>query len=294
MNYRLSKSTRFSLYPRPLTIRKDVDGACVYEEKTVIHELTQGIQMAEQLRANLHSSEARDFLIPKILSSYENALFVLKSGSSDEQPPAPAFPAASPPHDISIGSPGCQVFKFDQPFSIQQGQNVISKKRKGSPTWEKQATIFSENGLEDDINDGYNWRKNGQKDILATPPPPTLPEKHEIIPTHHHQQLSPPNPGEMLSYLRANLSVDTTVLGSETIPSPVSFPSASSELMDDLLQFQFPDYNDDELWQDHSPPIFSPDSSETNFFTEWGSSSSLDFLAGPDIDDAFEFMNSFF
>ncbi|KAK9079756.1 hypothetical protein SSX86_001429 [Deinandra increscens subsp. villosa] len=292
MNYhRLSKSTRLSLYPLPLSstaLRKDVDGACVYEEKTVIHELTQGIQMAKQLRANLRSTEARDFLIPKILTSYENALFVLKSGSSVGQSPAPAFSAASPPHDISIGSLRSEVYKFDQPFSIQQGQNVISKKRKGSPTWEKQ----SENGLEDDIDDGYNWRKYGQEDILAPPPPPTLPEKHEIIPTH--QQLSPQNPGEMLSNLRANLSVDTAVLGSETIPSPVSFPSASSELMDDLLQFQFPDYNDDELWQDHSPPIFSPDSSETIFFTEWGSSSSLDFLAGPDIDDAFEFMNSFF
>ncbi|KAK9065195.1 hypothetical protein SSX86_016578 [Deinandra increscens subsp. villosa] len=142
-----------------------MDGACVYEEKTVIHGLTQGIQMAEQLRANMHSAEARDLLMQKILSAYDNALFVLKSRNTAGQPLAPALPAASPPKEssISIGSPGSEGFKFDQqPFSVQQG-----KKRKASTTWEKQVRIFGGNGLEDDSDDGYNWRKYGQKDILG-------------------------------------------------------------------------------------------------------------------------------
>ncbi|KAK9079758.1 hypothetical protein SSX86_001431 [Deinandra increscens subsp. villosa] len=304
-----------------------MDGACVYEEKTVLHELTQGIQMAEQLRANLHSAEARGLLMQKILSAYDNALLVLKSRNTA---PAPALRAASPPESlISSGSPGSEGFKFDQqPFSVQQGKNVISKRRKRSTTWEEQVRIFSgNNGLEDDTDqDGYNWRKYGQKDILgakfprsyyrcsyskvqkcmatkqvqkidanptvfeiaykgkhrcihgaqsASPPPPTLPEKNEITLTHHHQQLSPPNPSETLSNFRANLTVDTMVLGGDTLASPIfSLPSTSSGLMDDLDQFHFISpatsetnfpYDDNELWQVYSPPFISPATSETNF-----------------------------
>ncbi|KAM0046007.1 putative WRKY transcription factor, plant [Helianthus debilis subsp. tardiflorus] len=123
--------------------------ACVYEEKTVIHELTQGLQMANQLRVNLHSPEVRDFLIQKILSSYENALFVLQSGYSAGQPPPLALPAPSLPEStISFGSPGSEEFEFDQPFSSHQGENTISKKRKGSPTWEDQVRVCRSKGLE--------------------------------------------------------------------------------------------------------------------------------------------------
>ncbi|KAI3822119.1 hypothetical protein L1987_09700 [Smallanthus sonchifolius] len=290
---------------------EDLSG--VTEEKTVIHELTQGLQMAQQLRLNMHSPEARNLLIQKILSSYENALFVLQSGG---QP----FKSS-----ISIESPGNEEFAFDQPLSGQQSQNVISKKRKGSATWEDEVRICSGNGLEDNTDDGYNWRKNEQKDILgakfsrsyyndpiifetvykgkhtcnlgaqaASPPPPPSPEYHE--PTLAHRQLSPPNHGEMLSNLRANLSVNTSNLGgyTDTVPSSFSFPSTSSGLMEDLHQFHFPNYYDEELWQVCSPFI-SPTTSESNFFTDWGSSSSLDLLTGPtDVDSDFEFMNSLF
>ncbi|KAI3822118.1 hypothetical protein L1987_09699 [Smallanthus sonchifolius] len=317
-----------------------MDGACVYDEKTAIHELTQGLQMAKQLTVHPHSPEARDLLIQKILSSYHNAHFILQS--LDTPHPAPAPPAPSLPE--SSESPGSKEFEFDQPFSIQ---NVSSRKRKGSATWEDHVRICSGNGLEDNTDDGFSWRKYGQKDISgakfprnyyrcsyskeqkclatkqvqradddpavfdiaykgkhtcklgaqsASPPlPPPSPKKNEITPPYHHQ-LSPPNPDEMLSNLRANLSVDTSDLGGdiENLPSSFSFPSTSSGLMEDLHQFHFPNHYDDELWQVCSPFI-SPATSKSNFFTEWGSSSSLDFLAGPaDANPNSEFMNSFF
>ncbi|KAI3687450.1 hypothetical protein L1987_81146 [Smallanthus sonchifolius] len=297
-------------------------GACVFEEKTVIHELTQGLQMTQQLRLNLHSPEARNLLIQKILSSYENALFVLQSGGQ--------------PSEVEIT--GSEEFAFDRPLSGQHGQNVISKKRKGSATWEDEVRICGGNGLEDNTDDGYSWRKYGQKDILganfprsyyefsyhkepkqvkktdngptifesaykgkhtcnlgaqsASPPPPPSPEYHEPTPV----RLSSPNHGEMLSNLKANLSVNTSDLGgyTDTIPSSFSFPSTSSGLKEDHHQFHFPSYYDDELWQVCSPFI-SPATSESNLFTEWGSSSSLDLLTGPtDVDSDFEFMNSLF
>ncbi|KAF5797659.1 hypothetical protein HanRHA438_Chr07g0293711 [Helianthus annuus] len=129
-----------------------MDSVCVYEEKTVIHELSQGMQMANQLRANLHSPEVRDFLIQKILSSYENALYVLQSGYSAERPPPPALSAPSlPESSISFGSPESEQFEFDQPYSFQQSENVISQKRKGSPTWEDQVQASRSKGFKGDV-----------------------------------------------------------------------------------------------------------------------------------------------
>nr|WCL15223.1 WRKY7833 [Atractylodes chinensis] len=144
-----------------------MDSACVFEQKTVIHELTQGIQMAKQLRANLDSAEARDFLIHKILSSYENALSVLKT--DDSATARMPWPSSLPPPTLSesSGSPQSGQFEFDQPFIDQQGQNVVSKKRKASTAWEDQVRICSDIGLEGNTNDGYSWRKYGQKDILG-------------------------------------------------------------------------------------------------------------------------------
>ncbi|KAI7732699.1 hypothetical protein M8C21_029620 [Ambrosia artemisiifolia] len=284
--------------------------------------------MAELLKVSLHSPEARDFYIQKILSSYENALFALQLGDSAGPPLTPALPAPSLPESSSIS--------FGRPGS---GENVISKKRKGSPTWEDEVRTFNDNGLDGNNDDGYNWRKYGQKDIQgakfprsyyrcsyrnaqncfatkqvqrrdddptkfeiayngkhtcnhsASPSPPPSPEKYEIMPTHH-QKLSPPSPRETLSNLRANLSVNTSNLDgdSNTAPSSFSFPSTSSGLMEDYHQLQFPNF-DNELLQVYSPSFISPVTSESNIFSEWGSSQSLNFLA--DVDTDFEFSSLF-
>lgn len=39
--------------------------------------------------------------------------------------------------------------------------------RKTMPKWIDQIRVVSENGLEGPHDDGYNWRKYGQKDILG-------------------------------------------------------------------------------------------------------------------------------
>ncbi|KAD4384765.1 hypothetical protein R6Q59_011080 [Mikania micrantha] len=262
---------------------------CVYQDKIVIHELTKGIQMAKQLKVSLHSPQARDLLIQNIISSYEKALFVLKSaGDSAGQPRPPARQPES--SSIFVGSPVSEVFEFNQPFSIQHGQNAVSKKRKGSTTWEDQVRICSDNGLEDDNYAGYyscsypkvqkclatkevqrtdddstgfeiaykgkHTSSNGAK-WASSPPPPSL-ERCEITPTHHHQ-LSQPNHDEMLSLPRAGVSLDTADLGGDTAPSSLSFPSTSFGLMmDDLQQFNFSNCYDDGLWQVYSPSLDFP------------------------------------
>nr|XP_043613010.1 uncharacterized protein LOC122584981 [Erigeron canadensis] len=236
-----------------------MDGVCLHEQKTVVHELTQGIEMAKKLRVNLNSAEAREFLIQKILSSYENALSVLKSRDSTGQPLVSSQPANSLPESTnSIGSSWSREFEFDyfdQSFFDQQSQNAVSKKRK-SP-------------------------------LL----PPPSPEKHNKRPCQNHQ-ISPTNPNEMLSNIgSSNHSVTTSATGSPTF----SFPSTPFGFMEDYQQLDFQDLLDDEPMQVCSPPFISPKTSESNYFSEWGSSTSLDCAADPaDINPDFIFNSSSF
>ncbi|KAI3792601.1 hypothetical protein L2E82_06484 [Cichorium intybus] len=313
-----------------------MESVCVYEPTTVIHELTQGIEMAKQLRHNLNSAEAREFLIQKILSSYDKALFVLKSGG---QPGVTPLPESSlPKSSASTDSPQSGEFEFG--FD----QNVFSKKRKFPTPWEDEVRILTENELEGNTNDDYSWRKYGQKDILGAKfprsyykcsnnkvqkcmatkqvkkmdenptafevtykgihtcnnvsqlaPPPPSPEKHETKPTHHHlyHELSSPNPSDILSNLRANLSVNTWDMDA-ILPSSFSFPSTPFGFSDDDFQSLFPNHMDGEFLQGYSQPFISPATSESNYLTDWGSSSSLDFPTNPvDLYPDFEFNNSF-
>ncbi|PWA49685.1 WRKY53 [Artemisia annua] len=257
-----------------------MESACVYDQQKVIRELTQGIETAKELRVHLNTPQTRQFLIQKILSSYENALSVLKAGEYSGQPQAaflPAFNLPEPP--ISIGSTQCGEFEFDQfggqPFTYQQDQNLVSKKRKGSAAFE---SAFIEKRA---CTNGAHY--------MTTALPPPSPEIHEIKPTnqynHYHQpQLSPPNPSEMIPYLNTNLSFNNWHLDNgATVPPSVSFPSAQVGFMeDDYQQLEIPNNVEDELLQIYSPSFISPVTSESNYTTDWGSSPSNDFSADPE------------
>lgn len=249
-----------------------MESAYVYDQMTVISELTQGIQMAKELRFNLNSPGARDFLIQKIFSSYENALFILKSGESTGQPMAAALPAPSLPESTTSTGSCLQSGDFvcDQYFVHQQDQNVVSKKRKGS-------TIV-ENAFK-----GKYTCYNGAQSAEPLLPPPLL-EKHE---TNYNFHVSQPNPCEMLSNLKTNHSVS----------SLCSFPSSQFGFMEEYQQLQSPVTSEDEVLQVFSPLLVSPDTSESNYFSEWDSNSppSLDFTVDQDDSDYyFKVNNSFF
>lgn len=267
-----------------------MESACVYDQQKVISELTQGIEMAKELRVHLNTPLARNFLIQKILSSYENALSVLKSGEYSGQPQAAVLPAFNLPESpISIGSTQCGEFEFDQfggqPFTYQQDQNVVSKKRKGLAAIE---SAFMDKRA---CNNGANY--------MTTASPPPSPEKHDIKPTnqcnHYHQpQLSPPNPPEMIPYLNTNLSFNNWHLDGATVPPSFSFPLAQVGFMEDYQQLEIPNNVEDELLQVYSPPFISPVTSESNYTTDWESSPSYDFPVDPeDVFPDFIFNNLF-
>ena len=136
-------------------------------------ELIHGMELAKQLKGHLSEAstfQTREFLMQKILSSYEKALMILNwSGSvTHPQPAGENFrvTVGIPESPLSInGSPISD--DFDGSPKDGQGRDGASKKRKTMPRWTDQVKVSSENGLEGPHEDGYSWRKYGQKDILG-------------------------------------------------------------------------------------------------------------------------------
>ncbi|PSS28797.1 WRKY transcription factor [Actinidia chinensis var. chinensis] len=133
-----------------------------WEQKSLINELTQGMELAKQLQIHLNvtssSHETRELLVHKILNSYDKALSMLKFRA----------PAAEPHPELSprslTGSPNSEDSDFD--FKDHEHVNA-SRKRKSVPRWTKQVQVCPGTGLEGPLDDGFSWRKYGQKDILG-------------------------------------------------------------------------------------------------------------------------------
>ncbi|XP_011093555.1 probable WRKY transcription factor 41 [Sesamum indicum] len=142
------------------------------DRKSVISVLTQGKELANELKKQLHptatSNEACDSLLENILSSYENALRLLNcmallgNGGDPSQIGVSNFLGSA--YSIE-GSPRSEVSEHSS--KDHQPHRVVSKKRKTLPRWSEQVRVCSETGSEGQLDDGYNWRKYGQKDILG-------------------------------------------------------------------------------------------------------------------------------
>ncbi|KAK9036647.1 hypothetical protein V6N11_078641 [Hibiscus sabdariffa] len=137
-----------------------------WERMSLIYELTQGQELARQLVAQLNapssSDESKEILAQKIEASYEKALSMVNcnantsiaTGGTVGMLESSASRCASPPSDDSdrcIGEPDA------------------SKKRKSSqPRWTQRVRVRPGMVLEGSLDDGFNWRKYGQKDILGS------------------------------------------------------------------------------------------------------------------------------
>ncbi|KAG6399392.1 hypothetical protein SASPL_140872 [Salvia splendens] len=146
-----------------------MESACTWEYEMVINELVQGMEKAKQLHFHLCStspSRAQNMLMQRILSSYEKALLILNSKGAAEHTPAPPTPASGIVESSISVDGSCRSEDLSNSFRDQQDYNA-SKKRKMQPTWTEQVKVNPENGLEGPTDDGYSWRKYGQKDILG-------------------------------------------------------------------------------------------------------------------------------
>nr|QGQ64070.1 WRKY transcription factor 47 [Santalum album] len=246
-------------------------------EWTLMHELTQGMELTKQLRLHLNSStssaETREFLVQRIQSSFDKALLILKwSGPAVAQP-----------------QPESPVSFYASPWN--EDQKHVSKKRKILPKRTDHVTVCSENGLEGSMEDGYSWRKYGQKDILGMKYPRSYyrctyrhiqgcwatklvqrsdedPSIIEVTYKGSHtcsqasRQILPPASPEKKQ--QPNLSVDTEDLGSKDMMSfPFSFPLASFAYDENESQFctqPMVDFRD--CTGSYSPSFISPATSE--------------------------------
>ncbi|RVX09922.1 putative WRKY transcription factor 30 [Vitis vinifera] len=251
-----------------------------WEHNTLINELTQGREMANQLKNHLtpsSSRETREFLVEKILSSYEKALSMLKCGGFVSELPH-SLPGSSP---RSEGS--------NQDFKDQAGKDVF-KKRKTLPRWTEQVRVTIGTVPEGPLDDGYSWRKYGQKDILGAnfprgyfrcthrhaqgcsrvaPASVVLVDKEEPIEKKvsyepEQQQQQPQEAEQIVSGFGTGLKVKTEDLDSrEKIFPSFSFPLSDSETVDKIFAESM---IENSLMGGFSPSFLSPATSESNYF----------------------------
>ncbi|KAE9603986.1 putative transcription factor WRKY family [Lupinus albus] len=138
----------------------------------LVHELLQGLELVRQLQKNLHmpcssSQETHELLIQKIISIFEKALQIVNGNRGPLGEPSSQHSigvtirmSESPPLS---GSPHSE----DSDRDLMEHDHNASRKRKSLPRWTKQIRVNPGIGVELPLDDGYNWRKYGQKGILG-------------------------------------------------------------------------------------------------------------------------------
>ncbi|CAA7023375.1 unnamed protein product [Microthlaspi erraticum] len=123
-------------------------------KKEINDLMTEGRDYAHQLKSQLGSSssqESREHLAKKILESYHKSLTIMNySGELD--------PVLSP-YTNSGGSP-----KSDD---SDQEPRILKSSKKSMPRWTQKVSITPGVGIDRALDDGFSWRKYGQKDILG-------------------------------------------------------------------------------------------------------------------------------
>ncbi|XP_010261512.1 PREDICTED: probable WRKY transcription factor 41 [Nelumbo nucifera] len=139
-----------------------------WDKNGLLNELMQGREIARQLHILLDpssSAEKRQFLVQKAQSCFERALAILKwNGVVETKPQSVGIVAAM------SDSPRSDSGSHRSNDSDQERRDM-SKKRKMEPRWTEQVRVCSGTRLEGPVDDGYSWRKYGQKDILGAKHP---------------------------------------------------------------------------------------------------------------------------
>ncbi|XP_061349861.1 probable WRKY transcription factor 53 [Gastrolobium bilobum] len=145
------------------------------EQVCIIGELMQGKELAKQLCDHLVSSssssssssspsshEKNEVLIQKILSTYEKVLTKLNWSSEVGESKNNNVNMMDSHCSFTNGSPRSEVLDPDVKHKD------VFKKRKTMPRWTEHVKVCSRTVLEGSQDDGYSWRKYGQKDILGS------------------------------------------------------------------------------------------------------------------------------
>ncbi|KAK6158856.1 hypothetical protein DH2020_006170 [Rehmannia glutinosa] len=242
-----------------------------WDRKTVISVLTEGRELANELKKQLHpttnSREACDILVENILSSYENALKLLDCmallGKGD-----PSQVAVSNVFELPNSIEGSPKSEWSDQISKDQLHKC--KKRKTLPRWSEQVRVCSGTGLEGQLDDGYNWRKYGQKDILGANHPRayyrcTHRNTQGCLATKQVQRADDdPSVFEMMIATETDLKAENQELVTKEDHFP-SFSFPTTPIESENVETQFFSEPSNIVGTNYSPQFLSPATSESYF-----------------------------
>ncbi|RZC84877.1 hypothetical protein C5167_047665 [Papaver somniferum] len=137
-------------------MEKNTSRSYMEQKPLILNELTQAKELLKQLESQL---DAGNLLLPKILSSFEISLSMLSAINSEGGTQSQTTGSTESPRSVN-GSR-----KRDSGSDLLIGNP--SKKKKTIQRWTEQVRVCEQTGLEGHLDDGYGWRKYGQKDILG-------------------------------------------------------------------------------------------------------------------------------
>nr|QRX38929.1 transcription factor WRKY32 [Lilium regale] len=143
-----------------------MDGGSGTVQTLLIHELTRGHELLGQLLANLDQPTVTNpckQLASEILLSIERALCIAKASILESPRLNPSYGGT----DSSV-SPRSES---SEQASKELERREMSKKRKTLPKWTNQVLAGAGERPEGPADDGYSWRKYGQKEILGAKHP---------------------------------------------------------------------------------------------------------------------------
>ncbi|KAL7125724.1 hypothetical protein ABFS83_14G135300 [Erythranthe nasuta] len=131
------------------------------KESVITSQLSEGMEIAKELKRKIdqppssstYSLQEYSILIDKLVSCYDNAISILLENED------PLVNSSAVTNYALEGSPTSGVSHLD---SMEHVCKHVNKKRKNSGRWSEQVNVCG-----GEINDGYYWRKYGQKDILG-------------------------------------------------------------------------------------------------------------------------------
>lgn len=163
----------------------------IEQRDLMIQQLIEGIEAARQLQKRIRSGPSKidhhgcDYdnpqleeddqalnhsLLDKMLASFDKTISIAKllklelqhQSADHQQPSNNSQYEGSPPHSLALSSPRSEN---------SHHHLHLAKKRKMMPRCSVKVKAEGGTGLEGPLDDGYTWRKYGQKDILGAKHP---------------------------------------------------------------------------------------------------------------------------
>nr|AXE72992.1 WRKY transcription factor IlWRKY1 [Iris lactea] len=135
----------------------------------VVDEMARGREMARQLQADFESGCSADTcqaLVKEILSAFDKTISMVTSGAVIAGNGSQQAAVGTELLPWSAGKSPRSESSSGRALEVQQRREMC-KKRKMLPKWTSQVRLGSGPGVEGTIDDGYSWRKYGQKEILG-------------------------------------------------------------------------------------------------------------------------------